>query len=295
MRTKSFSSGHDAQTIVIGCDNHATLAVILERLENCTNYNLISVVRVSDLIRIINSVHPALIILNYRNNQLVQNNLCGFINKPKMPLLYLTHKHEIRSLKWDLKSSVFTMPLEHLHIQNHLALRVNSVLILMDQHNEDSRERSFARESISKNFLNHKKNLSRYVLELDQKVRTLRKVKDRIKGIYSDVNDPTRQKLMSIVNSIKTSTTDSKHWDDFKIYFESTTPKFLDTLSSIHPDLTAKDIKYCCYLKMSMSNNDIGHILGINNESVRTHKYRLKKKLDIPRDETLQNYIKSIA
>ena len=100
---------------------------------------------------------------------------------------------------------------------------------------------------------------------------------------------------MSIVNTIKMSRNDRKHWDDFKHYFEDINPSFLKHLSTKFPCLTAKDLKYCCYLKMNMSNEDIRLILGINQESVRTHKYRLKKKMVLAKHQDLRNYLQTFA
>ena len=46
---------------------------------------------------------------------------------------------------------------------------------------------------------------------------------------------------------------------------------------------------------MNMSNDDIRNLLGINQESVRTHKYRLKRKLDLPKEMDLGVYLKSVS
>jgi DNA-binding CsgD family transcriptional regulator len=42
-----------------------------------------------------------------------------------------------------------------------------------------------------------------------------------------------------------------------------------------------------------MSNEDICKLLGINQESVRTHKYRLKRKLTLSKEENLQNFLQA--
>lgn len=132
-------------------------------------------------------------------------------------------------------------------------------------------------------------------MELDQKVEVLQKVKNRISFLYPNVNDSTRKELISIVNSIKTVANDTKIWDDFKIYFEQANPNFLIKLAQKHPSLSSKDLKYCCYIKMNMSNNDITNLLGINQNSVRTHKYRLKKKLSLKKDEDIISYLRTVS
>jgi DNA-binding CsgD family transcriptional regulator len=132
-------------------------------------------------------------------------------------------------------------------------------------------------------------------MELDQKIEVLLKVKERISYLYPNVDDATRIELMSIVNSIKTVANDNKLWDDFKIYFEQSNPNFLLALAKKHPSLSSRDLKYCCYIKMNMSNNDITNLLGINQESVRTHKYRLKKKLTLRKEEDIISYLRTVS
>ena len=131
-------------------------------------------------------------------------------------------------------------------------------------------------------------------MELDQKVDVLLKIKERIGELYQNVDDRTRTELISIVNTIKISANDYKLWDDFKLYFEEINPGFLQQLTKAYPALTSIDLKYCCYLKMNMSNDDIRNLLGINQESVRTHKYRLKKKMSLARDQDLAAHLRAV-
>lgn len=295
MRTNAFISQGEDKAIVIGCDNTSTLSSILNRMRNLKGYNCITVTRISDLISAVNSAQPVLIILCYQNSQVVINNVCSFLKSPKIPMLCLTNKFENDTLTWDINRIVLTQPLRDSMKGNYLITRVNSILMLIERALKKKKMQTFAQNALGRKSDSSNTSLSRYVLELDQKVETLLRIKDRIKELYADVNDPIRHKLMSIVNSIKASTTDRNLWNDFRIYFENINPKFLDNLFQKHPELTLKDIRYCCYLKMNMSNNEITHILGINQESVRTHKYRLKKKLAVPKEQNLHRYIKSFA
>jgi len=132
-------------------------------------------------------------------------------------------------------------------------------------------------------------------MELDQKTEMLLKVKDRIANLHSKAEGHTKAELMSIINLIKMSGNNHDLWGDFKLFFEETDPEFLPLLSKKFPFLTPIDLKYCCYLKMNMTNDDIQKIFGISLESVRTHKYRLKKKLSLPKNEDLRNYLRSVG
>jgi DNA-binding CsgD family transcriptional regulator len=287
----------EERSIVIGCDDTSILSSVLTSVKEINSFtaNVMSASRASDLINITKSVNPSLIIICFRNNQSLLNDFNAIVKKTETPILCLTRKFERQALCWSPNNIVFTHPLEKAENNESLAATIRSIfLLLKDPANNNSG--TFAENAIrAQEQTDDHRNMSRYVLELDQKTEILLSIKDRIKTLFPRVDDPTRSELISIVNSIKASAGNTKLWDDFKLYFEKTNPQFLVLLSKKHPYLTSKDLKYCCYLKMNMSNDDIRNLLGINQESVRTHKYRLKKKMALNKDADLFGYIKSIG
>jgi len=287
----------EEKLIVIGCDDTVSLSAVLNRIKDVTSFahNVISATRVSDLINISKSVAADLLILCFRNNQLALNDVTRLLNKPGLPILCLTRQFENSSLRWAAGSIVFTCPLEHINSGEYLSSRINSVFMLMALAAPKQMANNFAVSLTQIKKEDDSRNMSRYVLELDKKVEVLQKVKERIADLYKHVDERTRAELTSIINAIKLSANDNKLWDDFKLHFEQTNPAFLRQLSAIYPSLTPIDLKYCCYLKMNMSNDDIKNILGINQESVRTHKYRLKRKMLLPADLDLRTYLKSVG
>ncbi|EDP97201.1 hypothetical protein U8527_02600 [Kordia algicida OT-1] len=279
------------ENILIGSDSSASLAAILKSLQTVNQYSFITATRMSDIIQISKSVQPVLIILSFRDNQNIINSLLSYNSNFSIPLLCLRQKNEHRELKIKEHIIVFTQSFEYGVQSNHLSTNIQGILKLI-QHKATSAT-SCTQHSLLSN--DQTKDLTRFTLELDQKKAVLDKIKERIKQLYADVDASTKAQLMSIVNTIKMTRNDRKHWDDFKRYFENINPNFLKTLSEKFPCLTAKDLKYCCYLKMNMSNEDIRLILGINQESVRTHKYRLKKKMVLKKHQDLRNYLQTFA
>jgi DNA-binding CsgD family transcriptional regulator len=282
--------------IAIGCDDNASSSAILDKLKETAmfSYNIISATMASGLTSVLRSMKPDLIILCFRNNQHVLAGLTTFIEQPEIPVLCLTRRFECETLGWNKNHIVFTCQLEHIHHTAYLSSRINSIFLLKKEPSAAHPVNTFADSAIAAAESDQTRNLSRYVMELDKKVDVLLKVKERIGELYPRVDDHTRTELTSIVNSIKISANDHKLWDDFKLYFEQTNPDFLLLLTRKYPSLTSIDLKYCCYLKMNMSNDDIRNLLGINQESVRTHKYRLKKKMALARDQDLITYLRSV-
>jgi DNA-binding CsgD family transcriptional regulator len=282
------------KSIVIGCDNTSDLSVILHSIQNKSfQHNIVSATRITDLISIANSLDPDLLIVCFRNNQLALNDLSTFLRKQGMPLLCIMQQTSLQPLSWSTGKIVFTCFLQHVANSDYFISTINSIFLL-EAATQNTRPPVTAPAPVQQQSQLARTNLSRYVMELDKKTEVLSKVKERIAELYPRVDHTTRASLNSIVNAIKMSANDQQLWEDFKLYFEMTDPGFLLLLAQKHPDLTAKDIKYCCYLKMNMSNDDIRSLLGINQESVRTHKYRLKKKMMLHKDQDLRGYLLSV-
>jgi DNA-binding CsgD family transcriptional regulator len=291
------ASGLIQKSIVVGCDDTVALTAVLGNIKETPSFahRIISAGRTSDLFGIVKSLNPDLVILCFRNNQIVLNDLSSFVKKPEIPVLCLGRRSDADQLRWSKDNIVFTCPLQHVTHEDYLTSRIHSIFLLGSGNVQKTTSTpTLAEAAIQQNTVSGTRNLSRYVLELDQKVEVLLKVKERIADLFPQVDDSIRAELMSIVNSIKASANDNKLWDDFKVYFERMNPGFLMILANKHPELTPKDLKYCCYIKMNMSNDDIRNLLGINQESVRTHKYRLKKKMDLSRDQDLISYLRTV-
>jgi DNA-binding CsgD family transcriptional regulator len=284
----------EKKSIVIGCDDIMILTMILNTVSIISDYTFstVTVSRGVDLNNTINSLNPDLVILGFKKNQHILNDTNFNPHKKDIPILYLTQNHECESSCWSKQSIVFTYPYNQIKNADFFIYRIQSIFLLKKTPLQNKPATSLAEAAFQKNDTG---KLSHYVMELDQKVEVLLKVKERISYLYPNVDDSTRIELMSIVNSIKTVANDNKLWEDFKIYFEQSNPNFLLALAKKHPALSSRDLKYCCYIKMNMSNSDITNLLGINQESVRTHKYRLKKKLTLKKEEDIISYLRTVS
>lgn len=284
----------EEKLIVIGCDDTANLSAVLHSIREAAFFphHIISATRLPDLIGIARSINPDLVILCFSNNQHVLNDFHSLVKRPELPVICLLKKYESDTLRWAREHIVFTFSIETVFNAQGFVAKINSIFLLRRTQVPAAVTGSFAEAAIQ---LNHTRDLGRYVMELDQKVEVLQKIKDRISDLSARVDDRTRSDLSSIVSMIKMSSGKNKVWDDVRLYFEKTEPEFLTLLSQRYPLLTPIDLKYCCYLKMNMSNDDIRNLLGINQESVRTHQYRLKKKMSLPKDQDLRNYLLSVS
>lgn len=92
-----------------------------------------------------------------------------------------------------------------------------------------------------------------------------------------------------IVRSIGVST--RQNWEEFEARFIAVNKDFYKRLRERFPKLTQGDQKLCALIKLNFSSKDMAKLIGISVDSVHTTRYRLRKKLNLPRDVSLGEFI----
>lgn len=114
------------------------------------------------------------------------------------------------------------------------------------------------------------------------------------KKINEAIESKDRESLVSIVKSIDKNIDEEQAWETFEHYFDQVHTNFLKQIQSkIH--LTPQETKLCAYLKMNMSTKDIANLMNITVRGVELARYRLRKKLNIPRETNLSSHLEHIA
>jgi DNA-binding CsgD family transcriptional regulator len=68
----------------------------------------------------------------------------------------------------------------------------------------------------------------------------------------------------------------------------------LKIIKDKHSALTPNDLRLCAYLRLNLSSKEIAPLLNISTRSVEVKRYRLRKKMNLPREASLTNYILEI-
>ncbi len=78
---------------------------------------------------------------------------------------------------------------------------------------------------------------------------------------------------------------------DFKIYFEQVHPEFLTRVKEAHPVLTQTDLRLCAFLSLGMPTKEIAALIHREVRSVESSRLRLRRKLELPGDMSLFDYL----
>lgn len=80
-------------------------------------------------------------------------------------------------------------------------------------------------------------------------------------------------------------------FDDIYLQLNET---FGQQLRELHPNLTTTEQRFLCLIKLGMTSHEMMTILNISQSGIYKMRYRLKKKLGLNSDETIENYLSSI-
>ena len=85
-----------------------------------------------------------------------------------------------------------------------------------------------------------------------------------------------------------------EEWDTFKMHFEKVHQHFFEKLKQSCSDLTEENLKMCAYFKIGMTTKQIAQLLHVDPHSVIISRYRLKKKLQLPDGESLDDFVRNL-
>ncbi|MFA0963573.1 response regulator [Roseivirga sp. BDSF3-8] len=137
------------------------------------------------------------------------------------------------------------------------------------------------------------RELSIKVMEAQQKNEALLEINTELKKIANTATGVVAMSLKRVIKQIEQNTRDTSQWEEFKQYFEKSHPKFLQTIEKQFPQLSAQDLRLCSYMKIHMTTHEIADLRHVTPETIRTQKYRIKKKLGLSKEVDLTEYLNS--
>lgn len=110
-----------------------------------------------------------------------------------------------------------------------------------------------------------------------------------IKGQLKKAENPAQ--IRSVIQTIDRNINNEDDWKFFEEAFNNADKHFLRKMKEMHPDLTANDLRLCAYLRLNLSSKEIAPLLNISVRSVEVKRYRLRKKMALPHENSLVSYI----
>ena len=104
---------------------------------------------------------------------------------------------------------------------------------------------------------------------------------------HSDAENNHEKLIWKIDNELN----ERDEWGIFQKYFEKVEPDFVNNLIEAFPNLSQNDLRLVTFIKLNLSLKEIGDILNVTSQSIAKARYRLKKRLNLGDDETLEQFL----
>jgi tetratricopeptide (TPR) repeat protein len=139
-----------------------------------------------------------------------------------------------------------------------------------------------------------KKQLSSHALHMTQKNKLLQNIRVSINNVMPLLPDSTKGKIRELQQELNKSLRYDKDWEVFSIYFNELNKDFFEKLTAINPKLSQYDLRLASLLRMNMNIKEAAAVLNIEPDSVKTARYKLRKKLALKAEDDLVKFITNL-
>ncbi len=168
--------------------------------------------------------------------------------------------------------------------QHKLLERKNREIKLAQVENEKEIIR-IKNEQLQLEFKNKSKELAASTMSIIKKNELLTTIKNELKVIKNE------SVVKTVISIIDKSLKQNDDWEFFQEAFNNADSGFLQKVKSLHSNLTPNDLRLCAYLRLNLSSKEIAPLLNISTRSVEVKRYRLRKKMSLPHENSLAEYI----
>jgi len=109
----------------------------------------------------------------------------------------------------------------------------------------------------------------------------------------ADTNSKMGTSIKEIIHDLDTHTKQNI-WNEFDKIFKNIHSDFYNKLLEISPELSVTEIKTAALLKLNLNTKEIAAIAFKSEGSIKTTRYRLRKKLGLSVDDKLVPFLMQI-
>ncbi|OJJ18533.1 hypothetical protein BKI52_23260 [marine bacterium AO1-C] len=171
----------------------------------------------------------------------------------------------------------------------------NEELIQLSEHLKTNKEEIVALKEKEKELLEEqvKTSESEFLLTMksvQEKFNWIQTIKDDFSKALN-TNDPNE--LKTVEKELQKFLNATSDIDILSNRIESRYPGILAELNTLFPNLTPNEIKHCILIKLNLSVKEAAQLLSVSTHAVKMARKRLRKKMNIPEEIPLKDFLHS--
>ncbi|MDX1447062.1 tetratricopeptide repeat protein [Lishizhenia sp.] len=135
-----------------------------------------------------------------------------------------------------------------------------------------------------------KQKLTSLSLRINQKNQVLKEFEATVSKQEEKISPIVNDAKIALKNSLRID----EDWKEFELYFNDLNSGFYDKLKSSYPDLTNNELKICSLSKLRFTLKEIAQTLFLSVDSVKSARYRIRKKLKMEKGEDLSDFLNQL-
>jgi tetratricopeptide (TPR) repeat protein len=174
-----------------------------------------------------------------------------------------------------------------------LALGISIVISLTLVHRNQKRRQLYLNMQLQAELDQKKKDLYHQALHMIHLNNGYKEIEENLKKLKEE-SPGTAKDVRQVLRTIHMNSALEKEWDNFNEYFGSVHGEFYEKIHQMIPNITLMEKRLAGLIRMNLSNGEIARIMNIEVVSVKQAKYRLKRKLGLPDDQNIYDFIVGI-
>jgi len=138
--------------------------------------------------------------------------------------------------------------------------------------------------------------LSFQLLKTSSRIELLQAFRDRLKEERAKAGkgNEVGTFLQSLIRDLNRELQSENYWDHFERNYRDLHDQFSESLVEKHPKLTKGEIRLSYLIRQKMNNKEIATVLNVSPAAVEKAKYRLKKKIELEKEESLDQFLQDL-
>ena len=138
--------------------------------------------------------------------------------------------------------------------------------------------------------------LSFQLLKSSSRIEMLERFAEQLKTLQKKlINDEAKQEIKQVQRNLRNQLQSESYWEDFERNYTEVHAEFSKKLTAKFPSLTKSEVRMAYLINEELSNKEMANVLHVSAAAIEKSKYRLKKKLDLSKDQDLTGFVRSLS
>ena len=131
-------------------------------------------------------------------------------------------------------------------------------------------------------------------IQLAERNAMLGELKKQASKMLRSCDQETKPQMQELIQGISRLVTPTATRQTFDEWFDESQRQFIQKLSRRFPSLTPMELKVCSLLRNNLRSREIANLLHMSVRSVESHRYWIRKKLDLPSSSNLVAFLTAL-